>query len=287
MKKRKIIYGLFIIVMCVAVGYIAVYFWGKDDNNQRKNSENALDSRYEIDTVSKVYYGTLISSYSNEGKVCDDETEYIEIYSTEFEKNDKLIINVEVGDEVKAGDVLFSLNGINVISEYEGIITDIKRSSSFIEVYILNYDKQYIDMQISYELFQMINYDSYVRVSIDNKNIEGKIYRLGYKVENDMVNVKISFDGYIMPGRTADVTINLGETKSMMFVPKDMVMSVGEINYCNVIVDLEENITEQRSVEIGETYEVIEGDNKFYYIEIISGLSSDEQIAILKETITE
>lgn len=282
MRKRKIIYIIVMIIIAAGVG-IGVYNLTKNDNNDDKNvKETETNVMERIDVIYTAHYGSIRSTYSDEGTVTSNEEEYIDKYILEYDDTYKPLLKIEAGQTIAAKQVLYEYKNKSYLSDSDGIITEIKNQNNTLEISVLNFEKQYIEFLIPYRLYENVNYDSKVTIKENgNEEISGKIVQLGYVNQNDMVAVKIGFDKYIMPGRKVEVSVDIGNTKEMLFLPVSAVYGVDSDRYCYLYDEKLKSI-ERVSVTLGDVYTEISDGYEFEYYEILSGLSDKDKVVELK-----
>ncbi len=286
MKRRKIVIIVLIVLAIVLLG-TGCYWCVISDEKKTDTTMVNTDDKEEInkiDSVSKVCFGSLDSSYCGKGTVVSDENEYMDNYKSSTVNGEKIKCNVHMGQFVKKGTILFRVGNRNITVNSNGMIAEIISEDDKIEINVINEERLYTIIDIPYDYFCSLNYKSKVKVLVDGEERNGSIKQIGYKLEEDKVKIKVGFEGYVMPGREVDVELSLGKTPKILFVPSEMVTSVGGVNYCYQIANEESNEVIESEVDIGKTYTVVEDGNEFSYTEIISGLSEGDKIATLKNS---
>ena len=282
MKKRSI-FIIFVALSIVCVLGIVIHsnIKNRSYSDVTNDTGTAKEETYKVEVRSRVFYGSLNNSYQSKGTVNADEYNYVKQYELTIAKNDTVENLIDIGQEVKAGDNLMSINGKKNIVDEEGLVQEVLVYDDRIVIEVIQYDKLYIDLQVPYDIYQMLTYDAKVQLLDEGNELEGKLINIGYKLEGGYVNSKIGFDGYILPGKSVDVVIEAGKTKEMLFVPADMVYCINDVYYCYVVS--KDNKVEKRDISVGNEYTVIQDGYGFRYMEILSGLSQDEQIAIVSK----
>lgn len=282
MNKRKVIISLTIVIVFVLV-FAILFYYTKSDTKKSNNNQTTEDIANNIDYQMRVCYGALESTYIVEGKVISDEYEYTDIYEYNYDTSDKVNINVKIGQEISRNDELYSINGNKTLSGCDGFITNITNRNNKITVSVLNYSLLYVTVNLPYEIYTQLSYESEVSVKADNKIYSADIKKFGSICVDDYVETQIKFAGYIMPGKKVETEIFLGRTDEITYINSDMVTTIGGISYCNVYSDVTGTpIINEQEIITGDTYNVVDDGNKFTYIEILSGLSKDDIVVKLK-----
>ncbi len=282
MKKRKLLLGITILVIIVALGLGFKFILLNNKEKNKNTIEETTESQVELSGMTTVFWGSLESNAVGKATIDSNSADFEKVYESDYEAKDKLDINVIKGQEIKKGDILFSLNNQNIVAEEDGRIINVSNESRHISITLLAYNKLFCSMKVSYEDYLLMNYESSVTVTIDGENRNGYIKDLGLVCEDNQVEVKIGFDGYIMPGREADVQISLGKTDDMLLVPSEFITNIDGLCFCYVNYgdEYNENIVKQE-VEIGRQIAYVEAGETFYYSEIISGVKDGDIIVIL------
>ncbi len=85
-----------------------------------------------------------------------------------------------------------------------------------------------------------------------------------------------------MPGSDLKVTFIIDVRSDALYLPAEAVFEVNGRSYA--MRELEDEKYERTEIEVGEYFEVKEGDNVFSYYQILSGLS-EEDIVITERMI--
>ena len=281
MRKRRIYFILFFIIIIIALCWGISCFLNDDTPTETGEKDKEEVETYSIDVISRVYYGSINNTYECDGVVNANEENYVEVMEFDLENADKIELKVDIGDSVKINDELFIINGKATKSQIEGLVIDITKEANKIAISIIDFDKMYIDVAVTYEIYEELEYDSDIKIENNGQILEGSLINKGYKLEGEFVNAKVAFDGYILPGKKVTVQIQTGQTEEMLFVPSDMVYNINGICFCYVMS--EDGQIEERHIEAGNEYINIENGSKFRYTQIISGLSEGEKIAIVNQ----
>lgn len=281
MRKRRIIFILFFIIIIIALCWGISYFLNDEAPTETDENDKEEAETYSIDVISRVYYGSIDNTYECDGVVNTNEENYVKVMELDLDNSDKVELKVDIGASVKINDELFIINGKATKSQVEGIVIDIINEADRIAISIIDFDKMYIDVAVTYEIYEELEYDSDIKIENDGQILEGSLINKGYKLEGEFVNAKVAFDGYILPGKKVTVQIQTGQTEEMLFVPSDMVYNINGICFCYVMS--EDGAIEERHIEAGNEYIKIENGSKFRYTQIISGLSEGEKIAIVNQ----
>lgn len=281
MRKRRIIFILFFIIIIIALCWGISCFLNDEAPTETDENDKEEAETYSIDVISRVYYGSIDNTYECDGVVNANEENYVKVMELDLDNSDKVELKVDIGASVKINDELFIINGKATKSQVEGIVIDIIKEADRIAISIIDFDKMYIDVAVTYEIYEELEYDSDIKIENDGQILEGSLINKGYKLEGEFVNAKVAFDGYILPGKKVTVQIQTGQTEEMLFVPSDMVYNINGICFCYVMS--EDGAIEERHIEAGNEYIKIENGSKFRYTQIISGLSEGEKIAIVNQ----
>jgi|GEM_PF-5010909 len=283
MRKRKIIYLIVMIIVAIGVGIGLYAITKKNNSGNNKNVETETNLLENINVIYTAHYGSIHSVYSGEGTITSNEAEYMDSYTLEYDNTYKPLLKVEAGQRIKAKQTLYEFDNKAYLSDSDGIVTKIYNQNNTLEIKVLNFDKQYIEFFIPYRLYGNIDYNSKVTIKEgDDEEIEGKITQLGYVVENDMVGIKIGFDKYIMPGINVKVSVDVGNTKEMLYLPVNAVYGMDADRYCYLYDEKAKSI-ERVSVTVGDVYTEFSDDTEFEYYEITSGLSDRDKVVELKQ----
>lgn len=282
MKNRKLVYIIIMIIVlvCIGIGTFMLTDRENGENNESVDDETDILEQM-IDVIYTAHYGSIHCVYADLGEVASNEEEYIDTYMLEYDSETLPLIKVEPGQEIAKQQTLYEYKNKAYASDSIGIVTEINDNNNVLEIRVLNFEKQYIEFQIPYEIYCNISYSSKVLIEEEKKEIEGKIVQLGYVLNNDMVNIKIGFDEYIMPGRKVNVSIDIGNTEEMLNLPVAAVFGVGSDRYCYLYNEEDETV-ERVAVDIGDVYTEISDGNEFQYYEILSGLSDGDKVVELK-----
>lgn len=275
MKKRGfLIAGGILAGLCGA----GILIWEMQTGKQETEdgTERVLVWNTEAVTGS-VFKGTLSSSYVADGVVSGDQYGYLDYYMSDSEAAQ---CQVNMGDYVMEGTVLFSEDGTETVSASAGLVVDICDYDGGRQIVILNETKLYISVWVPYEQYTLITYDSAVQILEEQEQYTGYVHRLGYEYVNGEVEVEIGFDGYIMPGKTVSVCINLGESEEHLWIQEEFVSSLGGVSYTYVIDDSAQGITHMQEIELGEAYSVLlEDGTEWKYYVVRDGLEEGDSIA--------
>lgn len=272
-KKRRLFPALVLIFLAVAAGgCLWAYYHPQNENPEGEEPELVVNMQA---ATGKVVMLALKSTYQGEGTVAGDERGYLDTYtgSTDME------FQTARGAYVKAGDVLLSKDQETIICAGSGYVVDTYKSRESCQVTVLNEDRLYVTIQVPYEQFCLMDYDSEVSVKVDEQVYAGYIHQLGYIYQDGYVDVSVGFEGYIMPGRTVEVNISMSETEEKLWINADFVSNVGGVMVTYVVDDYERNITHMQEIQVGERYLRFDNGNKFYFYEVLGGLTENQQIA--------
>ena len=274
MKKTKIIIaGVVIILICLG----ALAAWKHWPKNQPSDGSDTQELVWNPDAVTgSTLYCSLKSTYMADGIVAGDEYGYLDYYMAD---GSTASCRVNIGDRITKGTVLFEGEGVEILSRSDGYVVNLGENNGELQATVLNENKLYITVSVPYEQFSFITYDSKVQVTEDHTEYTGYIHRLGYEYKNGEVEVVVGFDGYIMPGKTANVEIDLGESGEHLWILSDFVTSLGGMNYTYVIDDSTQGTTHMQELQLGNMYTVLENDNAWNYYMDLGGLSENTQVA--------
>ena len=280
MLKRKYKIGMYLLIILCAIGG-GIYFVLSNTNegNEQKIDIEATPIPERRGVISEVLYGSLESSFASEGEVSVEESDFVE-YNDKIVGEEKITLNIHKGDDITKGDVLYQIDNKSVKSKVNGKVIGVEQTNEMVKVILLDNSKLKISVYLPLEQFQLLNYESAVTILSDGQSIKGEIEDLDYRMVEDKIKVDVSMDTYIMPGRTVDVQIALGETKEMLFIPAKSVVSMGDISYCYLVDDESGENKEyvKQEVTIGNTYTYIEKNIAFQYVEVLSGLSEGQWV---------
>lgn len=280
MLKRKYKIGMYLLIILCAIGG-GIYFVLSNTNegNEQKIDIEATPIPERRGVISEVLYGSLESSFASEGEVSVEESDFVE-YNDKIVGEEKITLNIHKGDDITKGDVLYQIDNKSVKSKVNGKVISVEQTNEMVKVILLDNSKLKISVYLQLEQFQLLNYESAVTILSDGQSIKGEIEDLDYRMVEDKIKVDVSMDTYIMPGRTVDVQIALGETKEMLFIPAKSVVSMGDISYCYLVDDESGENKEyvKQEVTIGNTYTYIEKNIAFQYVEVLSGLSEGQWV---------
>lgn len=277
MKKRGILVaGSILAAICIA----GVSIWAIKRNQETADESEGTESELVWNpkaAMAMVFVGTLNTSYISDGVVSGDQYGYLDYYTSGSEAAQCL---VKMGDHVTEGTVLFLEDGIETTSASSGIVVDISRHDGKQQIALLNEEKLYITVNVPYEQYSLITYDSAVEVVEGEEQYTGYIHRLGYEYVNGEVSVEVGFDGYIMPGKTASVSIDLGQSEEHLWIMEDFVTSLGGVSYTYVIDDKDQGITHMQEIKLGDSYShLLEDGTVWKYYVVLEGLEDGEWIA--------
>lgn len=280
MLKRKYKIGMYLLIILCAIGG-GIYFVLSNTNegNEQKIDIEATPIPERRGVISEVLYGSLESSFASEGEVSVEESDFVE-YNDKIVGEEKITLNIHKGDDITKGDVLYQIDNKSVKSKVNGKVISVEQTNEMVKVILLDNSKLKISVYLPLEQFQLLNYESAVTILSDGQSIKGEIEDLDYRMVEDKIKVDVSMDTYIMPGRTVDVQIALGETKEMLFIPAKSVVSMGDISYCYLVDDESGENKEyvKQEVTIGNTYTYIEKNIASQYVEVLSGLSEGQWV---------
>jgi len=273
-RKIGIISTMVLVVVCLCVAIAMLATDPAKKVNKGKSTEDSNEKREYLTVVSRVYYGSLESTHACRGTVNNNEENYLWIEEYEISPKNNVEMLVNIGDMVNIGDELISIDGKIQKCDTEGLVSDIVKHKEKIFIEIIEFERLYIDIDITYDVYEKIGYDSKVQILENKSLIDGKIINKGYRMDGEYIRTKIGFDKYILPGKEVEVLINLGTTKEMLYIPSFAVHSINGVSYC--YVEVADRYVEERQVVIGDEYVVLDNGNSFHYTEIISGLSEGE-----------
>lgn len=273
---------ILIAVPClIALICLAALFIVRRDAGNDKNETVERESVLNTDAaVYQVNYGCLESSFTGTGHVNSDPAEYIDTYIIGFNDINSVNIIKEKGQEVAKDEALLRTDKGELASGCNGRITDIDYTDdNSVMVSVMNYSKLYVTFKIPYSMYWMISYDSEAVLYVDEQEINASITDIGYIYEDEGISCTASFDGYIMPNMDVRVEVKLGETKPMIYIPVEMVTTVGDFSYIYIITNEETNETIQMELKLGEVYTVIDNGTEFNYYEILEGVGEGQKVS--------
>lgn len=282
--RRKI--GIFVIfIFVISCLIVAITVLTKEDeqkghDDEVSSIEKNKNEQKQYELMAKVVYGTIDSTHMCKGYVNNNEDNYVARMEYEVSLDDKIVLNVNIGDEVNIGDDIITINGKTSKSDVYGLVCDIVEYPASVCVSVIEYDRMYIEMDVPYEIYEKFGYDAEIKIIDGDSTLTGKVKNKGYCMEGDNVRTKVGFDGYIIPGKEVEVHITLGKTKEMLFILTSMVNTINGVNYCYVINENDE--VEERIVEVGEVYTQVDDGYSTSYTEIISGLVEGDRIVVFK-----
>lgn len=295
MKIKVLIYVIVIAAVTAACGFGLYYVIDglRSDGNTKNDSSVSDSAPQNTDVLS--YAGvegiavypeieeiTLRNSISVDCKVTTELDSMCDHYYSERSDNTPAQCSVKCGDEVKKGDVLYTVGSERITADKDGRVADISSPDGAFNVSVLNYDKITATAYIDYDDYRTISYDTEISVSDgSNEYTTAYISKIGSVIENDKVAIEISFKEYVMPGLPVTVIFFGEETIPMLFVPAKAVTFFGDLAICNRVIDETAMTYEEVEVRVGKMVTVVEDGMVLEYYPILDGIYAGETIVFV------
>ncbi len=277
--KRAWITNILLVLICAAVIFGIFYLNDPEAFEIKRDDESKQE-----DVIRRIRYpvikGEVQITESAEGRVIFGRSDiYIEMLEFETDKGSH---QLKKGCEVKKGDVLYRIQEKNICADFSGKVVDITENAGNTLISLLNYDKLYAEVELDAEVLGEIGYDTKAIVEIGAQKCETKIKHIGYEIRNGKISVEVGVPERVLPGSDLKVTFIIDVRSDALYLPAEAVFEVNGRSYA--MRELEDEKYERTEVEVGEYFEVKEGDNVFSYYQILSGLS-EEDIVIIERMI--
>ncbi|WP_096156503.1 MULTISPECIES: efflux RND transporter periplasmic adaptor subunit [Bacillus] len=289
--KGKLILSTFILI--VLSGCIYGLFYFSSQSTYQTVRDVTTETKNTVHLRAEVYSGTLENVFRQDGKVVLlPEEIYMDQVEISWNRNDKVTLHVNLGDDLQAGDELYTVNKKTYYAESDvkvvNVSTDEKNRMTVIN--LLNYDKLYIETSFPYERIDSLHYETDVKVALFKENVtdadffNGTIHRIGYQVEEgNTLNVLVKTDKKLLPGVKVIIKMELPKKEYALYTLKQMVKKNGDDYY--VEVETHNGTVEKRVVEIGEFFSLENETGVMEYVELLSGVVEGEKL--VTETIND
>ena len=282
MYKQKLLLCVILIgVSIISISCLEQNLKQEDDINEKE----IVPVEIQLSTTKTIYNERIFS-----GKVFPKEQSVV-ISKIQGEVKS---INVEIGDEVNKGDILFTVSGINpnlsqttalgsnliiqgVKAPIDGIVSNINITKGQIllpsepPMLIVNLNDIYVQIGVAGDVINKLTKNQEARVIIDSVSedaVEGKIVKISpvpdLRTQLYSITVEIkNKDKLIKPGMLAQVIIKTDVMENVIVIPSDTVFYRDDIAYVYVV---NEGTALEREIEIGldtgEMINVIKGLDK-------------------------
>ncbi len=280
MKAKSI--TLIVILIILGISILGLVYI--TSNKKYKDTSANIDDIKSNTTVlrAEIFEGKIDSTYKTKGKVLsNDPDKYIYTISVPVSKNDSFQLNKKLGDELKKGDILYSLNGKSYKVESDMKIVEYSEATEEKVINLLDYSKLHIVTEIEYDKVNLIGYDSEIKLSLEKQELAeessfaGSVYRIGYEVkENGKVDLLIKPDNKLMPGLEVNIEVKLKSKDLSLYTLKQMIKKEGDKYYCEI--ETEDGKRQRRDIVIGESFTAYNDGVPVDYVEILKGVKAGE-----------
>lgn len=282
--KRKIT-----LIIILALFVLALVFGIVWSVNPQLFSQSVDDNRDALQPqVQKIKYpvleGQVVHTYEIDAQVISGAPEiYIEeIYLDSITDSD-FSLKKNKGDLIMPDEILYVNSNKNYSVDFNGLITEIvyeqTENDKSVVIRLLNYDKLFIVANIEMEKIDKINYNTPVKVIFNGSEAEAKIDTIGFEIIDETLPIKISLPMKLYPGTPVKVIFTLEVKEAGMYVPIEAVFSESEQYYA--YIEAEDGL-KKTQITVGQQFSTEEDGNFFEYIEILSGVSSEDVLIVEK-----
>lgn len=239
-------------------------------------NEHVYQLRY---TVTKEYIENTVVL---KGVAVNHNTDESVVVSAEADERSEVQIKCSMYDEVKKGDVLFTIGTKEYKSTVSGKVREIINEEGYVAVSVLNYDDIMIDAGVNYVISDKMKIGDTIKVrevnpASEKVTFDEKIVGFGFEVSENMIPVYITNSQKFMPGTEFEAEFTYQNDIETCYILKDMLLKDIEGYYVNVEKNGERV---KRKVETGAEFASYNGEIKTEFIEITAGLEEGEKIVI-------
>lgn len=290
MKIKRITYIIIIAVLIAACG---LGFWcvvnnlfdsSSNDSSQESSqagpsTNTELVYQEENARFSYISKAPMRSSVTLEGTVSTDLELMCDYYCADITEENKIVCTLRCTDEVKEGDVLFTVDGKEFKCSATGRVTDISTYDGTFCVSVLNYNKITATVYVDYSDFLKIDYDTELKViSGKRKATAAYISKLGSVIEDGKVAIEIGFNEYLMPGAPITASFITGDMGELLIVPESYVTFYGDIAYVNMVVDEVSCTYKEVELSLGDLITIVEDDYTLKYYPVLDDEYEDSLV---------
>lgn len=277
--KRKITTCVVIVVILI-VCFIGINSIIKNVNNSETakpiTNENITQLRY---TVSKDFIENTVKL---KGTVVNHNVNDVVIVEATVENGSKVIFKCGVYDDVKEGDVIFTLGSKEYKSSVSGKVKEIINEENYVKVAILNFGDILIDAEVNYVFLDKMRINDTVIVKeinpiSDQQVFNEKIVGFGFEVDENLIPVYLSNTRKFMPGTEFEIEYKYKNEKESCYILKEMLLM--DISGYYVFVEEKGNRV-KREVTLGTEFASYNDDVKVEFVEILSGVNDGETLVI-------
>ncbi|MBO4484298.1 MAG: hypothetical protein J5738_02805 [Lachnospiraceae bacterium] len=277
--KNKILPSL--VLLLAVVGCI---YGIKTIINSEKTSETAspVSGNNITELRSRVYSGRLDRQVRFHGKSVNHNPNQYVIVSADIPKKTSSEIKCKVGDEVTAGQVLFTVGNKEYKSEVDGLLTVVGQEKNSLYVGILDYSQLFIDVSIDYEYLSRIPKESQLKVIIRNELTDDTVFHervIGnaFSVNDNCIDIFLSNSNHYLPGMSFEIEYNYVDEISACYILRDMLMEDATGFY--VYKKVNENRVRQEVVP-GKEFSIKDEKGETVFIEILSGVCEGDELIV-------
>ena len=139
-----------------------------------------------------------------------------------------------------------------------------------------------METNISLDKLSLLNFDTKTIVSQKlngaKQSFNAKIDNFGYEVVDNEIAVIITTDEKFLPGTTLEITFEIINEMESLYILKQMLMKDGDVYY--VEVENNEGFRQRKDIEIGDFFEIYNGNTDIEYVTVVSGLQEGEKLII-------
>lgn len=277
MKSR-----VFIITILCAI--IMVCSFGMYSMLHVENKEVATVVKKETKNTlrSQVYFGNLKNTIKMNGIVINKREDDNYTLASVVKKNETVTLCCKLGEKVKKGDVIFKIGKTVYKSEVSGIIIDFAKEKEYVSFTILDYDMLYINIPINYAYIDKLSIGKKLKVFETNplvtkKKHEETIERVGYIVDDNMIEVLLSDKAHYLPGTSVETELTYTDKIKSCYILKKMVLEDASGEY--VYVEKNGKRT-KRPVKLGSEFSSRSDGVTSEFVEICSGLKEGECLVV-------
>ncbi len=285
MKSRIVAMILLSIVIVMAVMGISVRRWG---NSEAPRDKENVSLTTNTTPIRSEVMKDMITYTINMTGITDSfiENNFYEVINVSFDNADErktFLCDYVAGVDICKGEKLYSFNGKDYIMEYDGRVADIVVSDVEARINVINYDKVYVKCLVSYQDIDTFKVGGKVSLWVNYINKEGETFDgtiegIGSIVENNEVAVYIKPTVNLLPGVNVSGKYSYEKNVETLFVLKDMILSDG-IEYYIQRIEESGEITRVQ-VELGEEFQVQNGEVITEYVEIFGDISEGERLTV-------
>ncbi len=276
--KNKILPILFLMVVIVGCIWSIKRYISRDDYKEKAVVKS--DVATEVLRCG-VYSGQIERKLQYKGIVVNRYPEGYIMIAEHYDTDAIISCKKVVGDDVEKGDVIFTIGNKEYKSPVIGVVTDVTLRGDCISYSILDYDSLFIDVKIDYEYLDFFTIGTGVDVvwkrSDKDLAFTEKVSGRAFEISDNMIDVYLSNTNHYLPGMTFDVSLKYVTEAPSMYTLRQMVMEDASGTYVYKLVDGER---QRQIVEIGDTFVISDGGVATEFIEIISGVSTEDKLII-------